>query len=96
WSNPISSTIIQTNEVNLWAEKELIKELLPQGSIESDTRIVFANALYFKGVWNDKFDASLTKKYKFHLLNDGLSALVEKVASKSNLLDNRLPYENVE
>ncbi|XP_058786242.1 serpin-ZX-like [Vicia villosa] len=136
-----------TNEVNLWAEKEtndLIKELVPQGSIDSDTRLVFANALYFKGVWNNKFDVSLTKDNDFHLLNgsavkvpfmtskkmqfirkfndfkvlglpykqgednrrfsmyiflpnakDGLSALVEKVASEAELLD-RLPSHQVE
>ncbi|XP_058786238.1 serpin-ZX-like [Vicia villosa] len=137
-----------TNEVNLWSEKEtngLIKELLPQGSIDGDTRLVFANALYFKGIWNDKFDVSLTKNNDFHLLNgnsvkvpfmtsemdqfirefndfkvlglpykqgedkrrfsmyiflpnskDGLSALVEKLASKSELLDRMLPYHQVE
>ncbi|XP_058781215.1 serpin-ZX-like [Vicia villosa] len=137
-----------SNEVNLWAEKEtngLIKELVPQGSIDSNTRLVFANALYFKGIWNDKFDVRLTKDKDFHLLNgnstkvpfmrsyekqfiqaydsfkilrlpyaqgedkrefsmyiflpnekDGLSALVEKVASESELLDHILPYKKVE
>ncbi|KAK7310876.1 hypothetical protein RJT34_08650 [Clitoria ternatea] len=61
-----------TNEVNSWAEKEtsgLIKELLPAGSLDSSTRLIFANALYFKGEWNEKFDASTTKDYDFYLLN---------------------------
>jgi len=47
-----------TKEVNLWAEKEtngLIKEILPQGSVDNLTRLIFANALYFKGTWNQKF-----------------------------------------
>jgi len=61
-----------TKEVNLWAEKEtngLIKELLPPRSVDSLTRLIFANALYFKGAWSEKFDVSKTKDYDFHLLN---------------------------
>lgn len=137
-----------TNEVNSWAEKEtngLIKEFLPLGSVNNATRLIFANALYFKGAWNDKFDASKTEDYEFHLLNgspvkvpfmtskkkqfirafdgfkvlglpykqgedkrqftmyfflpnakDGLAALVEKVASESELLQHKLPFGKVE
>ncbi|KAM7266277.1 hypothetical protein ACFE04_004174 [Oxalis oulophora] len=62
------------NEVNLWAEKKsngLIKELLPQGSVDHMTRLIFTNALYFKGAWDAKFDASKTKDEKFHLLKGG-------------------------
>ncbi|XVE69992.1 hypothetical protein DITRI_Ditri10aG0036000 [Diplodiscus trichospermus] len=59
-------------EVNLWAEKEtngLIKQVLPPGSIHSLTRLIFANALYFKGAWNEAFDSSKTKDHDFHLIN---------------------------
>ncbi|PQQ12019.1 serpin-ZX [Prunus yedoensis var. nudiflora] len=61
-----------TSGVNSWAEKEtsgLIKEILPPGSVDSTTKLIFANALYFKGVWNEKFDASTTKEHDFHLLD---------------------------
>ncbi|KAK9145439.1 hypothetical protein Sjap_005342 [Stephania japonica] len=61
-----------TNEVNSWVESEtrgLIKELLPPGSVDSFTRLVLANALYFKGSWDEKFEASSTKEHDFHLLN---------------------------
>ena len=71
-------------EVNLWAEKEtngLIKEILPQGSIHNLTRLIFANALYFKGLWYEKFDASKTKDNDFHLLN-GNSVKVPFMTSK--------------
>lgn len=57
-------------EINSWAENEtsgLIKEVLPAGSVDSSARLVFANALYFKGAWNEKFDESTTKDYDFHL-----------------------------
>ncbi|XAR64076.1 hypothetical protein NMG60_11024282 [Bertholletia excelsa] len=61
-----------TNEVNFWAEKEtngLIKQVLPSGSVDGSTRLIFTNALYFKGAWNEKFEASKTKEHDFHLLN---------------------------
>lgn len=60
------------NEVNSWAEKEtngLIKQVLPSGSVDHSTKLIFANALYFKGTWNEKFDGSETKHEDFHLLN---------------------------
>ncbi|KAL3514563.1 hypothetical protein ACH5RR_027280 [Cinchona calisaya] len=72
------------NEVNLWAEKGtsgLIKEILPAGSVDSTTRLVFANALYFKGAWDEKFEASKTEEHDFHLL-DGSSVKVPFMTSK--------------
>ncbi|KAF7137345.1 hypothetical protein RHSIM_Rhsim07G0233400 [Rhododendron simsii] len=73
-----------SNEVNQWAEKEtngLIKEVLPSGSVDASTRLIFANALYFKGAWTAKFDASKTKDQEFHLLN-GSSVQVPFMTSK--------------
>ncbi|GFQ00198.1 serpin-zx [Phtheirospermum japonicum] len=73
-----------TREVNTWADKEtsgLIKDILPSGSVDSSTRLIFANAVYFKGAWNEKFDSSLTKDHDFFLLN-GSSAQVPFMTSK--------------
>lgn len=59
-------------EVNSWAAETtngLIKELLPHGSLNISTALVLANALYFKGEWNDKFDPSKTRNGEFHLFN---------------------------
>ncbi|KAK6942223.1 Serpin domain, partial [Dillenia turbinata] len=50
------------------ATKGLIKELIPSGCLNSDTALVLANALYFKGAWNRIFDASKTESKEFHLL----------------------------
>jgi serpin B len=137
-----------TKEVNLWAQKEtngLIKNLLPPGSVNSLTRLIFANALYFKGAWKEEFDTLDTEDYDFHLLNDnsvkvpfmrswkkqfisvfdgfkvlrlpykqgqdkrqfsfyiflpdaknGLLALIEKIASEYEFLEEKLPREKVE
>ncbi|XP_058783177.1 serpin-ZX-like [Vicia villosa] len=71
-------------EVNSWAEKEtkgLIKNLLPPDAVDSLTRLIFANALYFKGAWCEEFDKSKTKDYDFYLLN-GSSVKVPFMTSK--------------
>lgn len=57
-------------EINKWFEAATegrIKDLLPDGSVRSDTRAILGNALYFKGVWESKFDARLTRRDAFYL-----------------------------
>ncbi|CAH8383615.1 unnamed protein product [Eruca vesicaria subsp. sativa] len=59
-------------EVNDWGSKHtngLIKDILPDGTVSSDTISIFGNALYFKGTWEEKFPKSLTSDQEFHLLN---------------------------
>ncbi|KAM3304818.1 hypothetical protein P3S67_011684 [Capsicum chacoense] len=61
-------------QVNQWAKtktNDLIKEILPLGSVNNTTRMILANALYFKGEWDEKFEAFNTKHHKFHFLNGG-------------------------
>lgn len=60
------------DEVNSWAKKAtkgLINVLLPYGSINPDTALALENALYFKGSWEKKYDASKTRTRNFHLLD---------------------------
>lgn len=94
-----------TREVNSWAEKEtsgLIKEVLPPGSVDSTTRLIFANALYFKGAWSEQFDASKTKDYDFHLLNGSVkvpfmtSKKKQRVSSYDGFKVLALPYKKGE
>ena len=57
-------------EINKWVSdrtEKKIPELFPQGSISSDTVVALANALYFKGFWENKFDAKLTQKQDYTL-----------------------------
>ena len=44
-----------------------IKDLLPRGSITSDTRLVITNAIYFKGDWKWEFDSKYTEERDFHV-----------------------------
>lgn len=57
-------------KINEWVSektKEKIEELFPGGAITSDTVVALANALYFKGFWDNKFDPDLTRKQDFAL-----------------------------
>ncbi|KAL0461550.1 UNVERIFIED_CONTAM: Serpin-ZXA [Sesamum latifolium] len=94
------------DEVNSWAESitgGLIKEILPLGSLNQDTALVLANALYFKGAWSRIFDTRRTKTMNFHLLN-GEDVRVPFMTSRYNekhlYRDNdeykilQLPYQN--
>ncbi|HNQ35000.1 MAG TPA: serpin family protein [bacterium] len=44
--------------INAWVERQTrdrIKDLIPPGVINSQTRLVLTNAIYFKGTWAEKF-----------------------------------------
>ncbi|KAM3680274.1 serpin B10-like [Ammospiza nelsoni] len=44
-----------------------IQNLLPPGSVDSLTRLVLINALYFKGNWAIKFEAAATRQRPFRI-----------------------------
>jgi serpin B len=54
--------------INRWVSdrtKQRIKDLVPEGGIDSLTRMVLANAIYFKGVWVEAFSKSSTRAAPF-------------------------------
>jgi len=56
--------------INSWVEdrtNDKIKDVLPQGSITSDTRLVLTNAIYFSAAWAEPFPASGTADRPFTL-----------------------------
>jgi len=56
--------------MNQWVEKTTdsrIRELFPQGSIDTTTRLVLANAVYFKARWAEPFEKNQTRLEPFHL-----------------------------
>lgn len=58
------------SEINQWVAqqtKDKIKDLLPGGSIDNMTRMVLANAIYFKGTWLKQFEKAQTTTQPFHL-----------------------------
>jgi len=56
--------------INQWIEQQTkghIRDLFPQGSIKSGTRLVLANAIYFKGLWKTPFRAEETTSKTFYV-----------------------------
>ena len=54
--------------INGWVEKQTrdkIKDLIPAGTIDSLTRMVLTNAIYFKGSWASAFKQKATRETPF-------------------------------
>ena len=57
-------------QINDWVAlqtRERIKDLLGPGSVDSLTRLVITNAVYFRGEWLKPFEESATRPQDFHL-----------------------------
>ncbi|XP_066247833.1 serine protease inhibitor 3/4-like isoform X5 [Euwallacea similis] len=92
--------------INQWVEdktQEKIKDLITPDLLNSATRLVLVNAIYFKGTWASKFNKELTQKEKFYL-NDNDTIEVQMMNAKGKYfykedetLDAKvleLPYSN--
>ncbi len=58
--------------INSWVEKKTedrIRELIKPGVLNSATRLVLTNAIYFKGRWQKTFDEKLTRDQPFTLVS---------------------------
>ena len=78
-------------KINDWVSaqtNERIKDLIPPGGIDSLTRLVLANAIYFKADWLHQFDKNLTVDAPFTLL-DGSQVTVSMMGYGR---PNVLPY----
>ncbi|MFH0939394.1 MAG: sigma-70 family RNA polymerase sigma factor [Planctomycetota bacterium] len=56
--------------INKWVEektREKIKDLIPQGQLTPDVKLVLTNAIYFKGLWTSPFKKKLTQDAPFTL-----------------------------
>jgi serpin B len=57
--------------INAWVEdetEERIKDLIPEGVITPDTRLVLTNAIYFYGAWTTRFSEDATEDGPFTTL----------------------------
>ncbi|XP_047050749.1 putative serpin-Z8 [Lolium rigidum] len=75
-----------TGQINAWvaeATRNLITSAVFPGSLHPDTKLVLANAIYFKGKWNLPFYESHTENRPFHRL-DGTAVDVPFMASYSD------------
>ncbi|CAH1276941.1 SERPINB9 [Branchiostoma lanceolatum] len=59
--------------INRWVEeqtKNKIKDLIPAGAVDARTRLVLVNAIYFKGNWDEQFNAHITRNLDFNINNN--------------------------
>jgi len=66
----VGATEASRKTINAWVEKqtkEKIKDLIPPGVLDSMTRLVLTNAIYFKGNWARQFKKNETKDAPFSL-----------------------------
>ena len=80
-------------EINDWVSEqteEKIKDLIPEGVLNPDTRMALVNAIYFKADWISPFDANSTQDAPFHLL-DGSEVTVPMMSK-----DSFIPYASGE
>lgn len=60
----------QRQQINAWVQKKTrdkIKDLLSDGVLDPQTRMVLVNAIYFKGDWQTLFDKQVTREMPFWL-----------------------------
>lgn len=79
--------------INQWVEGKTnnkIKKLIDGGSLNSDTRMILVNAIYFKGNWAVAFPKANTQKAAFYT-TDTKSVQVDMMEVKSNFKFGELP-----
>ncbi|MDO8567385.1 MAG: serpin family protein [Dehalococcoidales bacterium] len=102
----IKNTEPSREAINQWVSEQTeqkIKDLLPKGSIDRDTRLVLTNAIYFNAAWASAFKESATTGGKFHLLNgdEVMVKLMKQTASYgyargTNYQAIEMPYDGNE
>ncbi len=73
--------------INDWVAQETeqrIQNLIPEGSITTQTRLVLTNAIYFYGTWQAQFDPTFTQEGSFKLL-DGSEVTATMMAQSAYL-----------
>lgn len=68
-----SESAASAQSINSWVENktnQTINNLVCPGDLDSNTRILLINAIYFKGSWSKPFDMTKTTNEKFYLNED--------------------------
>jgi serpin B len=85
----IEATEKSRQTINRWVEektKEKIRNLIPAGGVNTDTRLVLTNAIYFKGEWTMQFEKKNTKETDFFV------SAVSKVKVPMMYLEDHFKY----
>ncbi|HQK17404.1 MAG TPA: serpin family protein, partial [Polyangiaceae bacterium] len=89
--------------INEWVEQQTenrIQNLIPNRGVDSETRLVLVNAVYFLGDWAAPFDKQRTQPNPFHLSPSNTISVPTmsrtgsyRIASKDGVTALELPYE---
>ncbi|MFA5460336.1 MAG: serpin family protein [Candidatus Paceibacterota bacterium] len=95
--------------INNWVENQTndkIRDLIPSGMIQTDTKLILTNAIYFLGEWIQQFNVDDTKEENFRInKNDTVKVMMmQRTDSKAvfNYTENRdlqileMPYSGEE
>ena len=66
-------TASATRSINSWVEertRDRIRDLIPAGALDEETRLVLVNAIYLKAPWARPFSASATEPRPFRVAGD--------------------------
>ncbi|GJV73069.1 serpin-ZX [Tanacetum coccineum] len=77
--------------INSWVNKEtkgLIRFIVENSDLDQESVMLIANAMYFKGIWSNPFDADDTTNKNFHLINR------EQVSVPFMTSDKRFGYDS--
>lgn len=73
------------NLINTWVEKTTkrhIKDLLSPDAVHENTKLILANAAYFKGLWKSRFLPENTKKNSLFYVSSSDIKIVDLMAQK--------------
>jgi len=97
--NDVVNAIQQINKWTSVNTKTKIPNILQPGDIDSATLLVIVNAIYFKGIWQHKFDQKVTSKEDFYInQNTPIKCDMMKIKNIFQYTDNasfeiiRIPY----
>ncbi|KAM9332598.1 uncharacterized protein KZ484_017677 [Pholidichthys leucotaenia] len=82
--------------INSWVEKQTqgkIKDVVPPGVVDSMTRLVLVNAIYFKGKWDKQFKEGSTRKAPFKFSKSNVKE-VQMMHQKSKFVLTSIPDIN--
>lgn len=80
------------NKINAWVQNQTegkIQDLLAPNTVDSFTKLVLVNAIYFKGTWSKKFEGYNTRDCPFRMTKDE-TIMVKMMYRESNFRYNHI------
>jgi len=104
---PFAQSAAARKAINDWVAQKTAKritELMPEGAVTTNTKMVVTNAIHFKSKWEQPFDPAMTVAKPFHVQPNGANKLVPTMVDERQVrlgtIDNitvmELPFDGNE